>query len=316
MTMTKKQKLDKDSEKRLEKLTKEWLKKDSSFLDEKLTIFDLRLLLENFAPLQDLIRALAATAATEVQAAAPAALAQADEAAPAQPAPDYAAALAAAQQEKEAAIAQWQLAQAECSRLQSECQDASNKLEQCTAMAQELHQQSERQKQEIKNLKDERKQLGQNLQRAQNELAAAQERPHTAPELALLRQDPQLAQDMGLGDLPADDTQALIQTVAVLAQLDNLKRLWAVLKDRCEAEKRPATDNERALLQAAMAWHNHNWRSLPYRLIEPAPGSAYDYTPHMRCRHVTKGETVAALHLPGIADGSGQPLCKALVLTK
>jgi hypothetical protein len=121
---------------------------------------------------------------------------------------------------------------------------------------------------------------------------------------------------MDLADLPADNTQALIQTVAVLAQFDNLKRLWEALKDRCEAGKRAVTDHEHTLLQAALAWHNHNWRSLPLRLIDVAAASRYDYETQLRSRHVTKGETVAAMYLPGIADGSGKTLCKALVQTK
>jgi hypothetical protein len=54
--------------------------------------------------------------------------------------------------------------------------------------------------------------------------------------------------------------------VAVLAQRDNLERLPA-LKDRCEAENRPAHTAERALLAAALSWYNHNWRSKPYQLV-------------------------------------------------
>ena len=186
-----------------------------------------------------------------------------------------------------------------------EIKDTKRKLVQAQSKVNEL-------KEKIKKLEGERDQLNRELA----DLATAQPRTGTAPELVFLRSDPQLAKDMGLGGLPADDTQALIQIVAVLAQIDNLKRLWDVLKERCEADKRPATHNESALLQAALAWHNHNWDNLPYRLIDAAPNNNYDYKNHLRSRHVTSGETVIALHLPGIADSSGKVLCKALVQTQ
>jgi hypothetical protein len=44
--------------------------------------------------------------------------------------------------------------------------------------------------------------------------------------------------------------------------------------------------------------------------------TAYDFERHLRSRHNTRGETVAALHLPGIADGGGHIVCKALVHTR
>lgn len=197
----------------------------------------------------------------------------------------------------------------ESQRLQLECEKTLAELNSCTATVRALEQ-------KIRSLDDEHRQLQNQLQRASSELAEERARHSIAPELTLVRRDLQLAQDMGLADLPDDNTQALIQTVAVLAQLDSLKRLWGVLKDRCEAGKRQATTDERALLQAALAWHNYNWRSQPYRLIDAAAGSGFNYVDHQRSRHVTKGETVTALQLPGIADGNGKALCKALVTTR
>ena len=151
------------------------------------------------------------------------------------------------------------------------------------------------------------------LRQAEDALASVRTSTRPPPALDLLRDDPELAQAIGLAGLPDDDTQALIQTVAVLSQLDNLQRLWDALKERCEAGNRPASASELALLESALAWHNHNWLTRPYRLIEATPSSAYDFSRHLPSRHTPKGETVAALHLPGIADGSGKPLCKALV---
>ncbi|MCG9105648.1 hypothetical protein LH433_02605 [Laribacter hongkongensis] len=138
----------------------------------------------------------------------------------------------------------------------------------------------------------------------------------TPPELILLREDAALADAMGLSDLPEDNLQAWTQVVAVLAQRDNLERLWAALKSRCEVERRPASTDERGLLSSALAWFNHNWRTRPYRLHEAAPSTAYDFDTQQRSSHAAIGDIIAELWLPGIADGSGRLLCKTLVLTR
>ena len=293
--------LDKESRKRLEKLESQWSEPcDAMFLKE-LKLPDLKLLLEHFTPLQDLIRALVATPA----GASPSALAH--ETASLR---DQASAAQAAQDSAEAALAS---TQAELAQAHERCRAAERDLSQCTAKVQELVQQNRLQQQTMQQLEQQRQQLQNTLSAAQAQLA----RSGSAPaELALLRQDTALAQALGLEPLPGDDTQALIQTVAVLSQRDNLERLWSTLKDRCEADKRPASAGEHALLQAALAWHNHNWRTKPYRLIEAAPASAYHFDQHQRSRHASTGETISAQHLPGIADGSGHPLCKALVHTQ
>ena len=306
--------LDKDSHKRLGKLADEWDKTPGGFsLSSNFSPADLRLLLEHYAPLQELIRRIVGTelpttpsiqhSAAGIEQATPLTL----------PAQDDTQALQEARQaltSTQAELAQAKQAQAEQEQQSAQkLTKATADLNACNAETIKLRKKEDSYKQEIKALKDECKQL-------QDELTIALSHTSATPELSFLRNDPQLAQSMGLDDLPADDTQALIQAVAVLAQLDNLKRLWEVLKDRCETEKRPASTDENALLQAALAWHNHNWRSLPYRLINPASASRYDYETQLRSRHVTKGETVAATHLPGIADGNGKALCKALVQTK
>lgn len=290
--------LDKDSRKRLDKLADEWDKAPSGF---SFVPADLRLLLEHHVPLQDLIRALVATPA----GASPSALAH--ETASLR---DQASAAQAAQDSAEAALAS---TQAELAQAHERCRAAERDLSQCTAKVQDLLQKNRLQQQTMQQLEQQCQQLQNALSAAQAQLA----RSGSAPaELALLRQDTALAQALGLEPLPSDDTQALIQTVAVLSQRDNLERLWGALKDRCEAEKRPATAGEHALLQAALDWHNRNWPTRPYRLIEAAPASAYHFEYHQRSRHANTGETISAQHLPGIADGSGRPLCKALVHTQ
>lgn len=303
--------LDKDSRKRLDKLADEWDKAPSGF-SFSFVPADLRLLLEHHVPLQELIRRIVA-AELQVTPSAQHSAADIEQATPlALPVPDIQA-LQKAQQALEsiqAELAQTKQAQAEQEQqfLQKLTQ-ATTDLKTCSAETAKLQKKEDLYKQDIKALKDECKQL-------QVDLVTAQSRTSAPTELSFLRNDPQLAQSMGLDDLPADDTQALIQTVAVLAQLDNLKRLWEVLKDRCEAEKRPASADENALLQAALDWHNHNWRTRPYRLIEAPPASAYHFDHHQRSRHASTGETISAQHLPGIADGSGRLLCKALVHTQ
>lgn len=291
--------LDKDSRKRLEKADAQW-NKSCSIWGEELTLADLRLLLEHFGPLQELIRSIASTPAGEASGtAARETTVRHERFAETDPADsDGAEALARTRTELEQALGQ--------------CDSLTRDLTHCTAITQQLMQNNE----ELKRI---RTQLEIRLQQLQEELGAcqaAQARSARAPvELGLLRSDVELAQQMGLAELPADDVAALAQTVAVLAQRDSLERLWSVFKERCEAQGRCVSEAEQALLSSALGWYNHNWRSRPYRFIDAAPGVAYDYQQHLRSRHTSSGETVSALHLPGIADGSGKPLCKALVST-
>lgn len=293
--------LDKKSRERLEKMEAQWSEPCSAWSLDKLTLPDLKLLLEHFTPLQDLIRALVATPA----GANPSALT--NETANLR---DQASAAHAAQTQAETTLAS---TQAELEQAQERCRAAQQDLSECTATAQKLAQENHSLQQTIQKLEQRCQRLQQDLSATQQQLS----RSSLAPaELTLLRQDTALAKALGLEALPADDTQALIQVVAVLSQRDNLERLWNALKDRCEAEQRPATAGEHALLHAALAWHNHNWRTRPFRLIEAAPASAYNFESHQRSRHTSTGETISAQHLPGIADGSGRPLCKALVRTQ
>lgn len=300
--MIKTKELGNDSKKRLKKLGDEWdQRNESSFLTEKFTTSDLRMLLENFQPLQELVRAIVAA---ELQTALSIQSNDGTATAPPmmEPPPEDSEELKNARHDFD--------------QLKREANQTQKDLTKCNTKVAELLKKKDSYKQEIEDLKAEYKQLQSQLQQTQSDLADAQAHNSTEPTLAFLRNDPPLAQTMDLANLPADNTQALIQTVAVLAQFDNLKRLWEALKDRCEANKRAVTDNEHALLQAALAWHNHNWRSLPLRLIDVTAASRYDYETQLRSRHVTKGETVATMYLPGIADGSGKTLCKALVQTQ
>ncbi|MDP3230673.1 MAG: hypothetical protein Q8N13_22235 [Acidovorax sp.] len=276
--------LDRHHRRRLEELTKEWEKSQPAI--GNLSALDLRLLLEHSPLVQDLIHSIAASSQDTTPASTPV-----------QAQPPIESQLCSPRYDLESH------------------QPVQRDL---TAATQKLLQEKEKLSKANKTLKEEKKELEKQLQKAQKQLDACQATApsNAVPALTLLRGDLDLAQRLGLPDLPSDDTQALIHVVAVLAQRENLERLWSALKDRCEAEQRPANLSERALLATALAWHNHNWRTRPYRLIEAAPSSAYHFESHLRSRHTQAGETVLDLHLPGIADGSGQPLCKALVRTR
>lgn len=295
------QELDKDSRKRLEKIQMEWAKTPESFMLEKLTFPDLRLLLEHYSPLQDLIRAIAGTA----QGGSPVAAALQTS--------DLREQLQETVAEAQAATAAQAESAAEAEDLRQKCQAFQHDLNQCSAATQKLLQ-------EKASTQEALRQLEKKLQQAQKELTATcteLARSGAIPaELKLLQLDTELARRLELADLPPDATQALIRVVAVLAQRDNLERLWAVLKERCEAENRTTHAEERALLAAALSWYNHNWRNKPYQLVEVAPGMAYDFERHLRSQHTTGGEKISELRLPGIADGSGRLSCKALVSTR
>lgn len=282
--------MDKDSavnpanNKRLQELIPEWDKASDPWRLKELTLVDLRLLLQHHKPLQELIRAIAASSAdqvvnkvvqqTDVHRSFPCADEQAK----------------AAHQIK--ALEQ-KLAASEAIKLR--LSDDKKTLETSASSLQT----------EIAHLKQ---QLA-----AVHKLANSKQAP---TELVFLRQDTELAQQLGLANLPKDDTAALIQMVAVLSQRDNLEKLWQVLKDRCESLARKASNEESGLLHAALSWYNHNWQSRPYQLISPAERSNYDYERQLRSRHTSSGETVVEVRLSGIADGSNKPLSKALVTTR
>ena len=293
--------LDKDSRKRLEKIQVAWEKTPEAVMLEKLTLPDLRLLLEHYPPLQDLIRAIAGTA----QGASPMAAAQQTSALREQ--------LQETVAEEQAAAAAQIEAEAEAAELRQQCQALQHDLKQCSAATQKLLQEKTSAQETLRQLEEQWQQAQKELAATRSELARAGSAP---AELTLLREDSELARRLELDNLPNDATQALIRVVAVLAQRDNLERLWAALKERCEAENRPAHTEERALLAAALSWYNHNWRNKPYQLLEVAPGTAYDFDRHLRSQHSTGGEKISELRLPGIADGSGRLSCKALVSTR
>jgi len=299
--------LDRYSRKRLEQLNDDWNAPISSWRHGRLSAADLRLMLKHHEPLRDLIRDIvvmsggAASWPLERGASTQPARADANEAGDCPTGSGHRQLQSALAE----AIAARDEAQARCHKLEEE-------LAGYRSVTQQLQQSEARLKKDLQQAKNELN----DYQAKLNDCEAKLKRSTAAsPELALLRSDVDLARRLDLANLPEDDTQALIQVVALLAQGDNLERLWDALKERCEAQRRGASADERGLLAAALAWRNHNWRSRPFRLVEAEPGSPYDYEGHLRSRQTDSGERVIEARLPGIADGSGKLLRKPLVVT-
>lgn len=293
--------LDKDSRKRLEKLADKWVKEERPSFSDGSIASDLRLLLEHFEPLQDLIRSIAVTPA----GAAPSILVQEKTALREQIAES-----ASDQETVQVALTQ---TSGELAKAQQDIMALSKDLEQCSMTTKQLL----GDKQALEKNRVQLEKQVRDLQNQLNDTTTKLAKNGQAPsELRVLRQDVDLAQQLGLDNLPGDDTAALIRMVAVLSQRDSLERLWGALKERCESSNRAANTDENKLLAAAIDWHNHNWKNRPYRLIDVAARSGYDYERQLRSRHSPSGETVSEMRLFGIVDGSNKPLCKALVKTQ
>ncbi|NLW04743.1 MAG: hypothetical protein GX029_05885 [Pseudomonadaceae bacterium] len=322
-----------NKDRRLEELAKQWELEATPTYFDKFTAGDLQLMLQHFQPLQQLIQAIA-------QGQAISSPVPAEQDAIALPAVNDLEVLEHQVISLEKALA---LSQEENKQLQEQAEKDKEKLKQAAetiqsqtehleALQQKLssltakHQQQEAQltkslttanaqlEQADKKLQEQQKkssQLSQQLAEMQAQLHENQ----LPAELAFLRNEPELMQSLGLA-LPENDQQALIAMVAVLAQKDNLERLWDNLKDKCEKQKRPATSEENNLLNAALAWYNHNWKTRPFQLLKPATPSSYDFEKQQKTKHQTDGETVSQVWLTGIADGAGKPLRKTLVLTQ
>lgn len=278
----------KDARKRLEKLGAEW-DKEASLLLSNLTTADFRLLLENVPPLRELIRQIAATPSGQSVPSAAALATQAETCAQAEAERDE------AEAERQALQAQLVSSQTEAGKLR---QQLADKRRQASELDKEL--------QRLKQL----------LLAREQELAKFRQQAALPPVLEQLSSMPVLASRLELGDLPQDASAAIIRVVAVLSQLNNLERLWDAIKDVCETERRPASENEIALLQTALDWHNHNWRIKPYTLYRPRVDTNFDFKMAQRSASTPSGEMLTAVWLPGIASGSDSVQKKALVATR
>jgi DNA repair exonuclease SbcCD ATPase subunit len=280
-----------EQQKRLDELAKSW-DGEPSFFPGKLSLFDLRLLLEHFPPLQALIRALAA--------------------------PDDSAALAADSPRPTPPAAKWKALESELHDLEAQLAETQASWRQSQAEAQRLKQtlsaaQAELQQNQerLRRLEAENTRLARERDQATRQLAALA--PH--PLLTIIQRLPDLAEAFALiPPADANPQEALIRAVAILSQRENIERLWDHLKDRCNRDRRPAHAEELEFLTTALAWHNLNWQR-PYQLQTPPQGSSYQYDSQQRCTAASTGERIQAVWLPGIADPNGNPLRKALVAT-
>ncbi|MCC4264749.1 hypothetical protein LL240_09805 [Oceanimonas baumannii] len=288
--------------KRLNELATSWDKQSPLVSCDKFTPADLRLMLECFAPLQDIIRQIANGSAVSQ----PKTVSVQTNSFEANIAPEP-------QLQR-----QLEEANAELARLQTRIREDAAKIKKATDDI-------AKQNTEIATLLDNKNELKQQLLSAQQQTEELQQEigglhkqlVHFQPptELQTLRKDTALAHNLGL-DLPANDQQALIAMVAVLSQKDNLERLWDNLKERCEAEKRPVNTEELSLLTSALGWYNHNWKLRPFQLLQPHEGDSFNFEQQQKARHQTDGESLSQIWLPGLADGAGKPLRKTLILTR
>lgn len=285
-------------QKRLDELAKDW-EAECKGIFSGFSLSDLHLLLQHFAPLQQLIRQLAVSEdPVQTDVRQPVSTAYGDETLSLA---QEAASVNPDQRDELAALLQ----QERDLRTQLE-----NKLSDATSHLSHSQQQCQRLEQTLQQLQQQQQQ-----QRHHAELDALRQAGQS-PVVTLLCQDVSLATDLGLDGMGADGSADLVRCVAVLSQLDTIRQLWDLLKARCEQQLRPATDGELALLGSALAWHNHNWRQKPYQLYQPALASGFDFNKAQRALGTPpSGESLRGVWLPGISDHAGRLQKKALVVT-
>ncbi|MGI2065329.1 hypothetical protein [Shewanella sp. MF08487] len=302
-----------DEQKRLDELSYSWAKEDKSFFSgsPKLSVFDLKLLLLHFVPLKSLIQQLAHQTHSNTSDNTDAGSSfTANSTLAADTSLTAAHSLPTALVELQAL--EHQLAQSHGANSQLEQQ-----LQQLQLQLNEQLRKNIMLEDAVQSVTAKLQQLEQQYLQAQLALTKANQAQNNLVQ-NILRQDLSLSADLGLnasGGAEPSSTD-LISTVAVMSQLDSVKRLWDLLKDRCEQQNRAASQAEAQLLATALGWHNHNWQQKPYQLFEPTTGQSFDFNQQQRAAFSQPiGETVKAVVLPGIRDHAGRLLKKALVIT-
>lgn len=294
--------------KRLELLEKAWGEEVGKLVAMSLSPADLRLLFEHFEPLQALVRRLATDA-------------------------PLAEALDANEKPRSAGK---KPARAQCDDLETRVRQLEDELGHAYQMARQAQQQLadvERQNRiQQQRFEAELKEAREDLRKAQavanNERLARQACEGRVAELkaqshfgtagqafAALRADPEIASRLGLSGL-GDDVDSLVRVVAVLAQKDNVLRLLDALSDSAQKRKEPLAAGERALINAAVRWLNHNWQTKPYELEEPKHGTAFESDRHRRARYTPTGETINRVLVPGLRSSTGALEYKPVVETR
>lgn len=302
-------------QKRLDELANDW-DVGSSGLSLSLHLSDLRLLLQHFAPLKQLIRQVAMdnenVVPTEIKHISTITCGLGEQRS----------SVASAEQEQDKVgklTSQLQLESGLRAQIETQLEDATAQLSQLQKDYQQLE--LARQQEHALRLEEQAKcretksRLQQLQQDYQTELNALK-RSVQSPVTEMLYQDVALANALGLDDMGRDARIDFVRCVAVLSQFDTIKQLWDELKDRCEQQERAVTVNELMLLENALSWHNYNWQQKPYRLYRPTPGVSFDFNRQQRAvGSSNSGELLCDIWLPGISDHVGRLQKKALVVT-
>jgi len=190
-------------------------------------------------------------------------------------------------------------------------------LDSCTSRYAELQAASDSYQKEIKALQSKLEKTRAKAKAEQAQLVEIQRRTERFhPALAALRSIPDVARQMELANLPPDPFDAMIRTVAVLAQRDNLERLWDALADQANRDRAAPGPQALEVLSSALDWYNQNWKSRPWLLDLPKPDTPIDFHRHQRAPATPTGETIVQVWLPSVLDGSGKIVRKALVITR
>lgn len=300
-------KLDKKSRNRLDDLRKEWEETPGNCKwIPWLTAGDLRLLLEHYEPLRELIRNIATNQEGRNERRG------AIESGSAIIAMDQNAA-----EEEQHAKENWEALQHQMTALREENATLRSRIEQNERDLSDKHAQISAYQEKLSNYENENRRLKETLKKRDEQLETLQKESRPA-ELATLRnwlsRNPDAARRLGLqglGDAWAD----LVRAVAVLSQWESLERLHGVLTEA--AKKNGIADEEGIeILHMALTWHNHNWKENPFLLERPAPGAVFDFNGQQRILATPKGETIARVLVPAIVDSSGKVICKAVVETR
>lgn len=274
--------LSKNQQSRLDELSKEWETGKPKML-EKFTVSDLKLLLEHHSDVQALIRRIA----NETSANA---------------APAYA--YNNANTDKELSALRAELAQEKATnqRLQNENSALQTLIRQSRTDLEREQANTEQARAQVRDSLSRLNKCEADLKDAQTALERARNANQPPQVVRWLRQETELAERMGVADLPADTLQALTAVVAVFSQRNNLERLWDTLRERIDFSNRCASTEELALLNASITWTNINCPRTPIELVA-AQGYDFDFDQQTRSRNTPTGESIQQTVLPGLAEG-------------
>lgn len=292
-------------QKLMDELSKLWEKPATDWRRSSLTLPELRLLLEHFQPLRDLIRSIADPQVASEQHAISALRSELSQ---------LEAQLQQLHASKQALEQQLHSVQTQLHEAQQAEQRASQQLSQTQQQLQQAQATSHALQQQLERSTQERNALQQQVASLQARLQQHAAFGAASTVLQTLRQDSALATRLGLADLGTDSDSAL-RVVAVCAQRDTLERLFNIAAEQANQHRAALPAAWQQLLETALAWYNHNWQTHPYRLETPAAGAAYDFNRHKRAAHTPTGESVQQTLVPGLADSSGKLQIKPLVAT-